>query len=86
MVNSLLIAFLMFSFFILPILIVLFFAISLFQFCHGKIKMKRGLDGISEEKLVNRKIRLIVACALMGMLIILATAVVLLLVGAVSFM
>ena len=72
MIGDIIIQFQMMLFYAIPVLVVIFFGVSLFLFCHAKIKNKKAPDGVSEQKIKNLKIMLIISSVMMAILVLAA--------------
>ena len=73
-------------YYIIPAAAVLLFGISLFRYCYAKHKNKRTPGTYSEEQMKSRKICLIVASVIAGILAVVVLAFIGLLMMAVAFM
>ena len=73
-------------YYIIPAAALIFFGISLFRYCYAKHKNKRTPGTYSEEQMKSRKIFLIVASVIAGILAVVVLAFIGLLMMAVAFM
>lgn len=70
----------------IPASAVVFFAVSLFRYCHGKHLNKRTPETVPPEKMKSRKICLIVSSIIAGILAAVVIGFAVLLLMAVAFM
>ena len=73
-------------YYIIPAAALIFFGISLLRFCYAKLKNKRAPGTYSPEQMKSRKIFLIVASVIAGILAVVVLAFIGLLMMAVAFM
>ena len=70
MIGDLIILFQMMLFYVVPVLVVIFFGVSLFLFCHAKVKNKKLPDSVSVKKIKNLRVMLIVSSIMMAILVL----------------
>jgi len=68
--GDLIIQFQMMLIYVIPVLVVIFFGVSLFLFCRAKVKNKKAPDSVSEQKIKNLKIMLIISSVMMTILVL----------------
>ena len=73
-------------FMLIPLIIIAFFAIALVRYIHGKRLRKKAPDLITHRQLRNRLIMLVVASVLLGLLACIVIGFIILLYTAVAFM
>lgn len=70
MIGDLIILFQMMLFYVVPVLVVIFFGVSLFLFCYAKVKNKKLPDSVSVKKIKNLRVMLIVSSIMMAILVL----------------